>query len=240
LGLPAIDALLPGHSLKVGGLHELKPEFHGDWWASLAFACMLAVRRLDPLAMAPEPSSSVILWCWTAARAHELGRLYAPGLREFGLSPSSFLIAETGSETDVLWAVEEGLKSRAPVLVVGCLADVGLTPARRLSLAAEAYGIPCLLLTDPCASGAAAVTTRWRIGRATSGTHSLDPAAPGRLRLRFRLERARGMPILEDQSICAEWCSDTHRFNLAAGVVYRTDAAASAGRRAGGWSVRAG
>jgi protein ImuA len=237
-GAPDIDRLLPDRGLRAAGLHEVKPAAYGDWPAALALGLMLAVRRLDAIEAANSAKVSV-LWCWTAARARDLGRLYAPGLSALGLQPGSILVVEAGNETDALWAMEEGLKARSVALVVGCIDDVKLTPARRLSLAAEAHGTPCLIATDPRASGAAAAATRWRIARAASGLHPFDPAAPGRPRFRLTLERARGVPILDDHSFCVEWRNDTHRFGLAAGLADRADAAAYAGQRAGRPSVRA-
>jgi protein ImuA len=199
---------------------------------------MLCVRRLDALRAASHRPAPV-LWCWTAARAHDLGHLYAPGLEALGLPLGSVLVLEAKSEADVLWAMEEGLKAHSLSLVVGCFGEAKLTPARRLSLAAETHGTPCLMATDPRASGSAAAATRWRAARAASSPHVFDPAAPGRSSFHLSLERARGVPILEDFSFCVEWRNDTHRFGLAAGLADRADAAARTGQRSGRPSARA-
>jgi protein ImuA len=237
LGISQVDDFLPTRGLKIAGVHEVKPRAYGDWPAALGFAAMLSVRRLDQFRKHGQ-DSGIVLWCWTRARAHDLGQLYAPGLQRLGLSPRSFVLVETDNEADVLWAIEEGLKSRASVLVVGCLADVELTPARRLSLAVETYGLPCLLLTDPRASGTAAVATRWRIANALSSPHPFDSAAPGKPRLHLGLERVRGVPIFEDVSVGVEWCNDTHRFSLVAGLADRALETAEPGRRAGRTALR--
>ncbi len=78
--------------------------------------------------------------------------------------PQQLLIVETAKPTETLWAMEEGLKSHALGAVIGCLQEVALTPARRLSLAAKAYATPCLLVTDARSPSAGATASRWRIG----------------------------------------------------------------------------
>ena len=140
-----IDAVLPGGALDSAALHEIKPRSYNDWSAAFVFAVRLAVRRLGPpVAQGARPTT---LWCHTRARGNDLGRLYAPGLEALGLSAETVIIVETARAAEVLWAMEEGLGSRAVALVIGAVDQIGLTPSRRLSLAAAAAGTPCLLLS---------------------------------------------------------------------------------------------
>ena len=153
LGAAAIDRRLAG-GLAPAALHEIKPEgpsaaagAAAGWAAALGFALRLARRRLDALgARSGEPAP--ILWCWPSALAREQGLPYGPGLSPLGLEPSAFLFVETARAADALWAMEEGLKSQSPALVIGVLDEVALTPARRLSLAAAEQRAPCVLITD--------------------------------------------------------------------------------------------
>ena len=73
-----------------------------------------------------------VLWCTSSQFIREAGELYGPGLSALGLDPNQFLIVEAHKDSDVLWAIEEGLRSKTQALVIGCLDDVPLTPARRL------------------------------------------------------------------------------------------------------------
>ena len=106
----------------------------------------------------------------------EHGTLYSHGLRRFGLTPADVLIVETGNPQDTLWVLEEGLKSESLALVAGLIDDVALTPARRLALAAQKHGTPCLLLTHPRMPPVGATATRWRVAAAPGASHPLSAA----------------------------------------------------------------
>lgn len=235
-GDPGLDAVLPPGALAEAATHELKPATADDWPSALALALRLAVRRLAVSGPAP-----VVLWCASGAHTGEHGRLHAPGLAALGLSPDRLLVALTAREADTLWAMEEGLRSRAPALVVGCLQAVGLTASRRLSLAAAEAGIPCLLLTAPRSPVAPAAVSRWRIARRPAARHPFDPQAPGAPRLALTLERCRGASLdLAQQAFVVEWCDGTHRFRLAAGLAHRSAAPGEATSGAPRAALRAG
>ena len=227
-----IDAVLPGGALDSGALHEIKPRSYSDWSAAFVFAVRLAVRRLGPSgAQGARPTT---LWCHTRARGNDLGRLYAPGLEALGLPIEDVIIVETTRAAEVLWAIEEGLGSRAVSLVIGAVDQIGLTPSRRLSLAAAAAGTPCLLLTAPDAAAAPAATTRWRVARAVSAAQGFDPAAIGSARLALELERCRGgSPLLKTVSSTVEWCDAARRFRVVAGLADRAPGENTARLRAG-------
>jgi protein ImuA len=232
LGAPAIDRRLAG-GLDGAAVHEVKGEgggtAAGDWAAALGFALRLGVRRLDALSSA----SAHILWCWPSALARELGRPYGLGLAALGLDPSCCLFVETARACETLWAMEEGLKSQSLALVIGVLADVALTPARRLSLAAG-QGTPCLIVTDPREPAAGSTATRWRVGARASASHPFDAGAPGAPRYALVLERCRvGARTTEASSLLLEWSDETHRFRVASRLADRAHAPRRAGLSAG-------
>ena len=136
-------------------------------------------------------------------------RLYPDGLARLA-DPGRLIVACGRRVEDILWAAEESLRSGAAPLVVADLPDPpGLTPVRRLHLAAEAgteaarnAGRPPVLgvLLTPGDGGAAGVESRWR----------LDPApAPSRLtgwgeswrlaRLRARTEPEAAWQVLREE-----------------------------------------
>ena len=234
LGAPEIDALLGATALDPAGVHEVKPAAKGAGGraAALIFALRLAVRRMRQM---PAARGRRLLWCWPSSLARELGRLYGPGLASLGLDPEALLIVETAKAADTLWALEEGLNSGSLALVLGVLDEVALTPARRLSLAAEAHLVPCLLLTGAHAPATAATATRWLLAPARSGAHLFEAPAPGAPRLAVTLERCRGRRAAPPEaSLTLEWSDETHRFRVAPLLAHRADGAPHAGCRAGG------
>jgi protein ImuA len=234
LGAPEIDALMGANALDTAACHELKPQSAkvASRAAALAFALALAKRRLDGAARAGRDLPR-ILWCTSPRTMLDTGALYPPGLARFGLEAASFLCIDTRREDDALWALEEGLRSGSLALAIGALSSIGLTPARRLSLAARDGATPLLLLTSARAAPSAATATRWRIDPAVSGAHPFDARASGAPRLAVRLERCRSTPPATEAAMTLEWSHEASRFRVAAAVADRTAEAAPARRRAG-------
>lgn len=147
--------------------------------------CGMARRRLA--AMVGGRMTGPVLWirlCWVPER------LNPDGLRPL-MDPARLILAEPRDPRDLLWCMEEGLRSGAVPLVVAELPEPpAMTPVRRLHLAAEtgmqaAGAAPLGLLLTPGQGGAAGVESRW----------SLNPAhAPGRAGWRLERLRARMAP----------------------------------------------
>lgn len=195
LGLAAIDEALPEGGLRPAALHEIA----GAAGPMLAFAALLAGRRLDQAAARP------VLWC--TARVG----LYPPGLAAFGLDPERLLLVRAGRRRQLLWAMEEALASGRVALVLGEAGCLDLTESRRLQLAAEGGGTPALLLGGE-AAGASAAVTRWRVQSAPSGP-TAGYRGLGRTRLRLELRRCRGGRL---GAWLVEWDNATHTFTMAA------------------------
>jgi protein ImuA len=238
LGVPEIDGRLGPGGLETDALHEIKPalceEGGGDWTgavtAAIAFALALSQRRRIALETAHAargtPPPGPMLWCFPSDLAQEIGRPYPAGLASFGLDPDALVLVEPDKTADVLWTLEESLKSGSLHLVLGVVRDVGLTPARRLALAAAARATPCLLVTDPRTPETAATSTRWRVTRTVSTRHPmadlLDEALPGAPRYRVSLERCRAGSLAGPISpLILEWSDATYRFSLASTSSHR-------------------
>jgi protein ImuA len=225
-GRASLDHAIGTGGLEIGAVHEIKPAAVSaagmGWAAAFAsayhFALALAVRRL--VSAPPAYAGAPVLLCFSATQSAEMGAPYAPGLAALGLVPERLILVEAARQADVLWAIEEGLKSDGLALVLGQTDAVGLTPARRLALAAARSSTPCLLLTHPRSPAAAATATRWRIAPASSSPNALDYEAPGETRFLAGLERCRGSPVaVQPGSYLLEWCNVAYRFRVAAGVV---------------------
>lgn len=152
--------------------------------------------RIVLAAMVMEQCEGPVLWVFPGWIP---GRIYPDGLRDFA-NPARVVFARCRRPEDILWTVEEALRSGAVPLVVAQMSLIpGLTPVRRLNLAAEAgaeaahhWGriAPLGLLLTPGDGGAAGVESRWRMGFAPSGSTLLER----RQAWRMDLLRARNAP----------------------------------------------
>jgi protein ImuA len=198
LGVAAIDAVLPGGGLPRGCLHEIVAADVGG--AAAAFAAVL-------LAGLAGDGGSVV-WCCRDPGLHAT-KLYGPGLAAFGLDLRRLLVVRARRDVDVLWAMEEGLRSGAVSAVLGEVAAAPPIALRRLQLAAETGGTTGLLLRPfgaPVAAGSA--TTRWRVAAAPSAPltpplsrvregedPSLRPSPQGRWSRTIRVGKPLTLPL---------------------------------------------
>ncbi len=164
---PALDAVLSASSGGAGGLaqgvlHEIvsAPGANGAV-GGFAAALLSLTSRSEAVG-----GQGVVLWCQRRRDADEMGALYAPGLAAFGLQPEQLLVVQAGRDRDVLWAMEEGVKSAALVAVLGEIDDLSFTASRRLQLAAESSGVAILLVRSGGrqSSTTSAAMTRWKVG----------------------------------------------------------------------------
>ena len=227
LGVAAIDDLLGPRGLDPGGLHEIRSDAAGDGLSAVAatsarriFALLLAVRRMLSL-----ERPGAMLWCLPAAAGQETGKPYSRGLASLGLDPDRLIIATPRKAGDVPWVIEEAVKAACLSLVLGEVRTVGVTAARRLSLAAAEAQTPCLLVPLAGSIPVIAAATRWRVAPRPSGTDPLDAAAPGPRRFSIALERCRARPLVSDAlDFVVEWSDAARCFGMAAAVSDRAPA----------------
>ena len=153
LGAPEVDETLPWGGLPRACVHEIVGGGTGQGAAAEGFCAALLARLVDGRGPA--------LWCLARASLH------GPGLGAFGLDPDRLIVARARRPADVLWAMEEGLRSGRLGAVLGEVHDIDLTAGRRLQLAARAGAATCLVLR-PLAAAPAPGATRWRVAAAAS------------------------------------------------------------------------
>lgn len=196
LGIDAIDRALGG-GLRPAGLHEVVAADESA--AAQGFAAALLARLAG--------THGTVVWCRCYAG------LYGPGLAAMGLDPVRLIVVRAAREDDVLWVLEEGLRSRAPAAVLGETASGGPVALRRLQLAAESGGVAALLLRPFGARVVPGpVLSRWRIGSANSGAGRGNRLGP---RWRVELQRLRGGT---PGTWLVEWCDETGGFAVAPDV----------------------
>jgi protein ImuA len=187
-GLAAVDTALPGGGLPLGALHEIRGggADEEDGAVAAAFAASLLAR------LTREPNGGPVLWCIATDDLH------APGLAACGLLPARLIVARCRDDADILWAMEEGLRSAVPAAVLGEIGTLAPTAGRRLQLACEAGGVTAFALRRWREGGLAArqraapsaAVTRWRVAAAPSRATS-EPGI-GLPLWRVELVRCRG------------------------------------------------
>jgi protein ImuA len=175
---PALRLSPGGPSLAFGRAHEVTGP------ARRAFAALAAGRLAGP-----------VLWIFGGRHP---GRLDPGGLGGF-LDPSRLVTVRCRHGAEALWAAEEALRSgAAPFVALEPAEPPGLTPVRRLQLAAEAGAAsapapPLCLIHTASGGAAAAVETRWRAAPAPGWAADPRPGG-GPARWRFELLRDKAGP----------------------------------------------
>jgi len=185
-GVAAIDRVLPDGGLARGALHEILGAGGDEEDGALAAA--FAAGILGRLA-----GDGTVLWCLPRPD------LYGHGLAAHGLDPAHIVLVRAPRDSEILWAMEEGLRTPGIAAVIGEVGTLAAVASRRLQLAAERSGITAFLLRRWRDSGQAArernlpnaAVTRWRIAALPSQPLRGEPGV-GRPRWRVEMLRCRG------------------------------------------------
>ncbi|MGH8130280.1 MAG: translesion DNA synthesis-associated protein ImuA [Steroidobacteraceae bacterium] len=133
-GFRCLDARLPGGGWPLSTLIELLVPTAGIGEIRL----LLPALRTLAAATAGEPR-----WIAWLAPPH---LPYAPALADAGLDPARMLVIRPRAGLDMLWAMEQALRSGACAAVLGWTGATGDQALRRLALAAEEGHTPGFLL----------------------------------------------------------------------------------------------
>ena len=183
--LPELTPQFTSDLLTQSAMHEVTPKSYGDP-ASLSFL-MLALKMQTKQADKQAP----ILWCTTQYQSHEIGSLFAPGLIEFDIDPNRIIFVRAKNDTELLWVLEEALRSKSFQSIVGHIQDLSFTQTRRLSLATQSGATPLFLHRPHHCHGSSAAHSRWQIESQPSHKNPFDERAPGARQLRANLIKSR-------------------------------------------------
>ena len=207
-GLAVLDSCLPEGGLSCAALHEIVPAAHA---LPAAFGFLTAILARFAYSLPPRGRRAFLVL--PTYGLGPSGRLYGRGLHALGLDPAHLVLVETRHRKDTLWAIEEAVRSGAPVAVAGAIDKLDLKTSQRLHLFATAAGLPLFLIRPAHNLESSAAATRWRVGTAEAARDRFGLIT--RPRWHLQLERARnGRP--------GEWVVEydhvAHRFSLAAAL----------------------
>lgn len=199
LGIPAIDEVLGGGLLR-GALHEIAAPGESHIAAAAGFALGLAGH---------EEKRRTVFWIAEEMALAESGAPHGAGLDAIGLAPERLVMVSVAHRRDLLWAMEEALRSRAVGAVIGEMRGgrIDEVAVRRLSLAAADSGALAFLLRATPPSDASTAATRWIVG----AVPSVISQCPGAPRFVAHLVRNRYGPL---GSWILEWSDSDERFIL--------------------------
>ena len=136
-------------------------------------------------------TNAPVLWVQDRLSCRETGRLCLAGL---GVQ-RPIIAVNLSRPVDVLWALEDGLRCRTLVAVIGEIwgdpAALDFTATKRLAIRAEAADVPCWLVRHAATPNLSAARNRWRIGSVPSTANAHDAHAPGKSRWSLDLFRSR-------------------------------------------------
>lgn len=206
------NALLPASSL--AGLSTHTPRWrpglagahHSEIFASPCEASGAAAALALAADALPDGDDRMLFWVQDRSALATGGWPYRPGL------PKRFrhriVHVACDKPEDALFALEEGLRCCEVAAVVGEISGnpraLDFTASRRLTLAAERYGVPLWLIRLDARRDLSSAWMRWDVKAAPSPPPRWNPQAPGTPAWQAELFRARAHPpgtwILRDDS----------------------------------------
>ncbi len=203
-GVGDIDLALPDRRLCACSLHDISATSPGDRPSACGFAFALLSRL---------PRDGDVLWCQLISDAREYGTLYGPGVGWLGIDPGRIIQVRVRSPGDLAWVMEEALRCAGLRAVVGEGPGLHFTATRRLALACEQAGTPCLYVNLDGHLRTSAAATRWRIKAETAPDAGAAMPGPGAAAWSLSLMRCRGGSTGKWQLY---WNYETFSFHMAA------------------------
>ena len=136
-------------------------------------------------------TNAPILWVQDRLSCKEAGRPMLAGLP----ADRPIIMVDLSRASDVLWAMEDGLRCRSLGAVIGEVwgdpPALDFTATKRLAIRAEATDVSCWLIRRAASPDLSAARDRWRIASLPSAPNPHDAQAPGAARWSLDLFRSR-------------------------------------------------
>ncbi len=146
-GYRALDAILPGGGWPRAGLTEIVVE---RWGTGELQMIVPLLRQLSD----DGHDEAAARHGWIAWIAPPYVP-YAPALATAGIDVARLLLVHAAIDSEALWAAEQALVSASCQIVLAWARNAAHRQLRRLQLAAEDEGVPCILFRPPDALRAA-------------------------------------------------------------------------------------
>lgn len=136
-------------------------------------------------------TNAPVLWVQDRLSRKEAGRPMLAGLP----ADRPIIMVDLSRASDVLWAMEDGLRCRSLAAVIGEVwgdpPALDFTATKRLAMRAEAADVACWLIRRAASPDLSAARDRWRIASLPSAPNPHDAQAPGAPRWALDLFRSR-------------------------------------------------
>lgn len=149
-GLSAIEANFPNKMFPIRAVHEMVCDNMEQAASSSGF--------IGGLLSVLMQSDGACLWISLSDNVYPLA------LSSFKVEPDKIIFVQLNKAKDVLWVMEEALKCKGLIAVVGELAEVDFQQSRRLQLAVEQSGVTGFILRNRSVKmRTTACAARWSI-----------------------------------------------------------------------------
>ena len=146
-------------------------------------------------ALAQVPAGGQLLWVQDRMVALETGAPFGQSFARFGGDADRLVLACARGASDLLWAMEEGLRCASLSAIIGEVwgdpRSLDFTATKRLAMRAERQGVHVFLIRVQGNANLSAARRRWRVRSLPSRPDPHDDRAPGSPRWHAELFRAR-------------------------------------------------
>ena len=148
-GLGFIKYAFPQASFPLGAVHEFFCNGEEEVSASGGFIAGIVGSIMQ--------KGGVSLWISSS------GMIFPPALKTFGIEPDKIIFINLKKEKEILWVMEEALKSEGLAAVIAETPEISFTASRRFQLAVEQSRVTGFIIRRNPKILATACVTRWKI-----------------------------------------------------------------------------
>ena len=148
-GLGLIKHAFPNSTFPIGAMHEFISTTNEESTASFGFISGI----LSSLMKSGSPS------VWVSSNKS----VFPAALKSFGIEPHNIIFIQSGKPKEILWIIEEALKTDCLSSVVGEINEVSFLESRRLQLAVELSRVTGFLLRRNPKNCTTASVAKWMI-----------------------------------------------------------------------------